>query len=130
MRTTADPILIVEDDAGTAELQKRVLERRGFSVLVSSGEHEALRALSGRRVALILLDNRLPDGVTGLDIFARLKEAGHDVPVILITAQADATTMAEAMKQGVRDFIAKSDGYLEFLPEVVARTLRQIETEQ
>jgi CheY-like chemotaxis protein len=82
---TRATVLIVEDDPGIAELEKSRLEEAGYEAVVTSTAEDALRALGGGSVDLILLDYRLPGGVDGLEFYARVKGAGYDVPVILVT---------------------------------------------
>src|SRR5204863_730221 len=90
---------------------------------------DALREVGGN-VDLVLLDYRLPDGMDGLDFYARVKAAGYDPPVILVTGFSDEATVIRALRAGVRDFVTKSVEYLDYLPEAVGRVLRQVQTER
>ncbi len=123
-------VLIVEDDAGVARLQQRRLERAGYEVVVSGTAEDGLRRLEQGGVDLILLDYRLPGDRTGLEIYAQLKEAGHDLPVILVTGFSEEAMVVRALRAGVRDFVTKSVEYLDYLPEAVGRVLKQVRTEQ
>jgi DNA-binding response OmpR family regulator len=78
------PILIVEDDPGTAALEKRHLERAGYASDTAATADEALARLRGRRYALLILDYRLPGAAEGLSFYQRLREEGYDLPVVLI----------------------------------------------
>ena len=127
-RRMMESILIVEDDAGIAALQRRALERAGYQVMVAGTLAEASRRVAQDSVQLLLLDYLLPDG-NGLELYRRLKQEGRDYPVILVTALAGESTMLEALREGVRDFITKSVEYLNFLPDVVERVLRQARLE-
>ena len=127
--THAATILVVDDDAGVAALQRRVLERMGYRVLVAARPDEALRRLEERAVALILLDHGLP-GEDGLTFFGRLQDLGVDVPVILVTGHGDLAIATRALRAGVRDFVVKSAGYLDYLPDAVARVLGQVAIER
>jgi PAS domain S-box-containing protein len=120
-------ILIVEDDPGVATLERQRLEPAGYTVSSASPDN-ALRLLVQREVDLILLDCRLPgDGLTFLD---RLRQAGHDVPVILVAGSSDEATVIRALRAGVRDFVTRSPEYLDYLPEAVGRVLAQVRTER
>ncbi len=58
-------VLLVEDDAGTAELMRRSLLRTGYSVDVATGVESGLEALRGNghgKFDVLLLDYHLPDG--------------------------------------------------------------------
>jgi two-component system, cell cycle sensor histidine kinase and response regulator CckA len=122
-------VLIVEDDAGIAELERSRLEEAGYRARVAPTAEAALRALEANDVDLILLDYRLPGDMDGLDFYARVKEAGYDVPVILVTGFSSEATVIQALRVGVRDFVTKSLEYLDYLPDAVGRVLGQVRTE-
>ena len=122
-------ILVVEDDPGIAELEKDRLMEAGYEILVAGTADEAIAHLGRQRVDLILLDYRLPGAENGLDFYARVKKAGFDPPVILVTGFGSETTVIQALRVGVRDFVTKSIEYLDYLPDAVGRVLRQVQTE-
>ena len=124
-----DVVLIVEDDAGVARLQQRRLERAGYQVFVAGTAEEGLCRLEQGGVDLVLLDYRLPGERTGLEVYAQLKEAGHDLPVILVTGFSEEAMVVRALRAGVRDFVTKSVEYLDYLPEAVARVLKLVRIE-
>jgi PAS domain S-box-containing protein len=123
-------VLIVEDDEGVADLERRRLERAGYAALSAATVETAMRALESSRIDLILLDYRLPGDVDGLDFYERMKSAGFDLPVILVTGFSNEATVIRALRVGVRDFVTKSTEYLDYLPEAVTRVLKQVHTEQ
>jgi CheY-like chemotaxis protein len=65
-------ILIVDDDATTRHVVRRVLTGAGFSVAVAKDGVEGLKALKARRFDLLLLDVWMPR-LTGLELLARLR---------------------------------------------------------
>lgn len=67
MTTATERVLVVEDDAGVAALERRRLERAGYTVAVASSADEALEQLNREGADLLLLDYRLPGGSDGLD---------------------------------------------------------------
>ena len=83
----ADPILLVEDDAGHCRTGAAAAGGGRLRRSSSAATAEAALARPGPRppVDLVLLDYRLPGGTDGLDFYARLKAAGLDPPVILVT---------------------------------------------
>src|SRR5262245_57091159 len=123
-------ILIVEDDPGAARLEGRSLERAGFAVRVAATAEEAMAALKRGGIDLVVMDYLLPGGVTGLDLHARIREAGADIPIILVTGYSDGSTIVRALRAGVRDFVSKSAEYLEYLPEAARRVLRHVRLER
>jgi PAS domain S-box-containing protein len=117
-------ILVVEDDAGVATLQRRRLERADFRVVLATDVPAAMRALQREAVDLVLLDYRL-GSTTGLDLHRRMKAAGFDVPVILVSAAMEDALVIEAIRAGVRDVVVKSPDYLDHLPDTVRAVLDQ-----
>lgn len=120
-------ILILEDDAGTARLQQRRLERAGYAAEWTAEAAHAWERLRQGGIDLLLLDQHF-DGQPedGLSFYSRLKTAGCDVPVILITGRHDDGLIIRALRAGVRDYIFKSPEYLDYLPEAVQRVLEQV----
>jgi PAS domain S-box-containing protein len=123
---SSDPrlILVVEDDAGVATLQRRRLERAGFRVVVTSHVTAAMTTLEQQPVDLVLLDYRL-GSTTGLDLHRRMKAAGFDVPVILVSAAMEDSLVIEAIRAGVRDVVVKTPDYLDYLSDAVRAVLDQ-----
>src|ERR1041384_1286950 len=117
--THANLVLVVEDDTGVATLQRRRLERAGYRVTACATAAEALRRVRAGGVDGIVLDYRLAADSTGLELYKELKEAGYDLPVILVTGFSDESTVIKALRSGVRDFVTKSPEYLDYLPEAV-----------
>jgi signal transduction histidine kinase len=123
-----DTILIVEDDPGIATLQQRILERAGFIVESIPEPAEARVRIARGGIDLLLLDNRLGGNREGLTFYRELKDAGFDLPVIMVTGFSDDATVIRALREGVFDYVTKSSEYLSYLPEAVRRALDQIHT--
>ena len=124
-----ETVLILEDEPGVALLQRRRLERAGFRVESAETAEGAFELLRQEEVALIVLDYNLP-GINGLEFYEQLKAAGQDIPVIIVTGFSRESTIIEALRAGVRDFVTKSMEYLDYLPEAVERVLKQVHTEK
>ena len=121
---TRQHILIVEDDTGVATLQRRRLERSGFTADVAPDTDSALARLAAGGVDLVVIDYRLGQ-TSGLDLHRRMNAAGFHVPVIMVSGSLDDATIIEAMRAGVRDVIVKTVDYLEYLPDAVRGVLQQ-----
>jgi len=122
-------ILIVEDDPGTANLQKRALERAGYEVISAGSVPEAVEAIRHSSVQLVMLDNRLPGHQSGVEFLGTLRTLAPDVPVIMVTGSEMEGTMIRALRGGVRDFIRKEADYLARLPQAVAGVLQNARLE-
>ena len=123
-------VLIVEDDPGVATLERRQLEQAGYAVEIASTIDEALAALRAGDVSLAVIDLRLQGGLSGLDLYERMKADGFDVPAILVTAFPDEQLSIRALRAGIRDYIPRSHDYLDYLPTAVDRIVTQVRVER
>ncbi len=101
-------VMIIEDDIAIAELHRKYLSQiDGFEVIgIATSKQEVELQLTALDPELILLDVYLPDG-NGLDILRTLRLEQKQCDVILITAARDVTTLQEAMRGGVVDYLLK-----------------------
>jgi PAS domain S-box-containing protein len=123
------PVLVVEDDEATAELERRVLERAGFRPQLTGTAAEALALLERQRFDAVLLDYRLPDGEPWSVVEAANLHTPR-IPVILVTAMGNERVAAEAIHRGIADYIRKADSFWEELPRLVERVTRLTSTEE
>jgi PAS domain S-box-containing protein len=123
-------VLVVEDDIGIATLQKRRLERSGYSVVIANDAQQAESIVAEGKVNLLVLDYHLQGTTTGLDVFERLKAQGFNIPAILVTAFGDQDVTIRALRAGVRDFVPKTADYLDQLPSAVDRVIAQSRVER
>lgn len=130
LATAGSAILLVEDEAQIARIEQWQLEEAGYRVTQVARGDDALAAVGSQQFDVAVLDFRLGDGQTGLDVYAEMRAAGHDLPVILVTAFDDPETAIAALRAGVRDFIPKSAEFLDYLPRAVDRVLTHERTRQ
>src|SRR5438477_1009449 len=123
-------ILLVEDDPGVARLEQLRLERAGYAVTTAATAEEGLRRVADGRVELIVLDQQLTSGTSGLEFFRQVKAAGYSVPAILVTGMQEESLLVEALRAGVRDFVPKTQHFLNHLEPIVTRVLDQVRTER
>jgi DNA-binding response OmpR family regulator len=100
-------ILVAEDDAAIARLLERALGVR-YDVVVASDGPGALSQAADLTPDLLMLDIAMP-GLDGFGVAERLRSlpSFKNVPVIFITAQANATANLRALEMGASDFITK-----------------------
>jgi signal transduction histidine kinase len=122
--------LIVEDDLGVAHLVRARLERAGYIAETAATAEEGMERVHRGGVDLLILDQRLPSGVSGLQLYERIKAAGFEAPAILATGFSDEATLLQALRAGVRDFVPKAADYLNYLVPAVARVLKEVGTER
>jgi PAS domain S-box-containing protein len=122
-------VLVVEDDPGVATLERKQLQRAGYDVEVAATAEEALDMVRRGKVNVAVLDLRL-EGTSGLDLYQRMKSEGWNIPAILVTAFPDQAVAIRALRSGIRDFVPKSTGYLDYLPGAVDRVAAQARVER
>jgi DNA-binding response OmpR family regulator len=112
---TVATILVVDDEPRIVQLVRDYLEHGGFTVMVASDGHAALRSARTGRPDLIVLDLGLP-GLDGLDVARSLRRESA-VPIIMLTARTDETDKLVGLELGADDYLTKP-----FSPkELVAR---------
>jgi CheY-like chemotaxis protein len=99
-------ILIVEDEPNVRLVFRTALESGDCRVSTAADGAAALACLSREKFDLVLLDLQMP-GAGGMQVLARIREQGDDVPVIIISAHDEAPNVVRAMKLGAIDFLAK-----------------------
>jgi DNA-binding NtrC family response regulator len=105
----AEIILIVDDDPVQRRLVENMVRRFGYEAMTADGGEAAIGALFGAgaaRIDGVILDLVMPD-LDGLGVLARMREAGHNVPVIVQTAHGGIDNVISAMRAGAVDFIVK-----------------------
>ncbi|WP_020146273.1 EAL domain-containing protein [Thioalkalivibrio sp. ALJ15] len=122
-------VLVVEDQAADADLQRRSIERGvpSAQVVVADTLKGAREALADQTFDCALVDLRLPDG-NGLDLVAELRDQGRPEAVIVLTGHGEQETVIAAFRSGADDYLTKAEGYLERLPTriVDARSHRDL----
>lgn len=104
--TTSLCVLIVEDQRDIAANIWDYLERRGYRVdHCADGASGLARAMQGG-FDVIVLDLGLPR-LDGLDLCRRLREAGHGVPVLMLTARDTLDDKLRGFSEGADDYLVK-----------------------
>ncbi|CUA92191.1 response regulator [Pannonibacter indicus] len=98
-------ILLVDDDSRIRDLLGRVLQENGYRVTTAANAAEARRCLSGLAFDLLILDIMMP-GENGLDLAASLR-ADSPVPILMLTARAEAEDRIAGLEAGVDDYLPK-----------------------
>jgi DNA-binding response OmpR family regulator len=100
-----DRILIVEDDGDVREMLRTLLEDDGYAVLEASDGDVAVTRILAEQPDLVLLDLRLP-GRHGLDV-CRVVRQSSNVPILVVSAQADSVDVVAALESGADDYVTK-----------------------
>src|SRR5690349_11390405 len=84
-------ILVIDDDPHFLRVLQRILSGERFGVTATSNSCEAIEFLSSHKFDLIICDLRMP-GCDGLTVLQSLRNAGNDVPLIILTAYGEVDT--------------------------------------
>jgi len=112
--------LLIDDDARLAELLDGNLRPQGVALVHAGGGQAGLAALAGGGFDAVLLDVMMP-GLDGLSVLRRLRDAGHRVPVIMLTARGDEADRVVGLELGADDYVAKP-----FSPRELLARLRAV----
>jgi two-component system nitrogen regulation response regulator GlnG len=99
-------ILVIDDDSEIRYSLKRVLEARGYSVLLAGSGEEGIEVAKKEQPALIFSDNRM-SGISGIEALQHLRKIAPRSMVVIMTAYSTTQTAIEAMKFGAFDYIVK-----------------------
>jgi len=113
-------VLLIDDDARLAELLDANLKPQGVALVHAGGGQAGLAALAGGGFDAVLLDVMMP-GLDGLSVLRTLRDAGHRVPVIMLTARGDEADRVVGLELGADDYVAKP-----FSPRELLARLRAV----
>jgi two-component system phosphate regulon response regulator OmpR len=117
-------IWVVDDDPELRTMLATYLCDQGYQVRTLADGSQLTARLSGQlggeRPDLLVLDLMLP-GDDGLTLLRRLRDAGDDLPVLMLTARADAVDRIIGLEQGADDYLAKP-----FLPRELSARIEAV----
>lgn len=100
-------VMIVEDDEMIREMMDITLSQAGYGVAAVGSGESALDLLKRVRVDLVLLDVHMPR-MSGLDVLMAMGRMGRNTPpVLMVTANRQADTVAEAIRLGCIGYMSK-----------------------
>ena len=106
---SAKRILLVEDDAETAELIAEDLQERGYIVSIANDGHSGLSAILKTDPDLVLCDINMP-GMSGFEVMEQLVALApsHEaVPFVFLTARTDRDSELKGRRLGADDYVTK-----------------------
>jgi two-component sensor histidine kinase len=120
-------ILLVEDNLGDVRLLREMFATEppgSFEITHLPRLGLALNHLAKGAVDIVILDLGLPDG-NGMDIVRRVRKLAPEVPVIVLTGWDDDAAVAEAMKEGVQDYLVKGQIETRALPRALRHAIER-----
>ncbi|MCB9983211.1 MAG: response regulator [Rhodospirillales bacterium] len=124
-------VLVVDDDRRIRDLLCRYLEEQGFVVVAAGDAFEAEVLLKSFEVDVLVVDVMMP-GKTGLE-FTQEYRAGHDTPVLLLTALGETEDRISGLEAGADDYLPKPFEPRELvlrLNAILKRTVRPLQVER
>jgi two-component system response regulator VicR len=114
-------ILVVDDEPDILELIKDILKSK-YEVYTAKNVKEAVSTLEKIKIDLIILDIMMPQ-IDGWDFLWMIRgsEKYREIPVIIVTARADAEDKLIGLKEGVKDYIVKP-----FLPNELINRVEEV----
>ncbi|MDQ0286242.1 DNA-binding response OmpR family regulator [Desulfofundulus luciae] len=112
-------ILIVEDEEGTRNYVRFVLEQNGFTVYEAACGEKALELVPCVQPHLVLLDIKLP-GVDGYEVCRRIRNNHPGAGIIMLTACDEGINKVKGLELGADDYIVKPFDSLELAARVKA----------
>lgn len=116
-------ILLVEDEARLARAVRRLLEEEGHVVDHVADGLEAVDRAGAGAFEIILLDVMLPS-LDGYAVATRLRAAGDETPILMLTARDDIRDRVKGLDSGADDYLVKPFALSELLARIRALTRR------
>ncbi|MCU7853694.1 MAG: response regulator transcription factor [Candidatus Thiodiazotropha sp. (ex Monitilora ramsayi)] len=99
-------LLLVEDDEMLGDGVQTVLQRRGLGIDWVRDGISAMQSLKSYRYDVLVLDLNIP-WLSGLEVLARLREEGNQIPVLVLTARSEVVDRVAALDSGADDYVVK-----------------------
>jgi DNA-binding NtrC family response regulator len=106
MDTTANRILIVDDEPEMCSLLSDILKEEGYEVATATSGEKALAKMGEQEFAVVITDLNMK-GMPGMTLLKEIRRLHPDINVIIMTAFGSVETAIEAMKQGAYDYVMK-----------------------
>lgn len=119
-------VLVVDDVEANRSVVCRRLERLNYVMSAADSGESALRLIDQQTFDIILLDYMMPD-MNGIDVLRELRTNSRagDVPIIMLTARADAQTVVASLEAGADDYVSKPIDFDVLAARIEAQLLRR-----
>ena len=102
----AGAVLIADDEKNVAEGLQMILSEDGYDAEMATDGEEAWEKVQEKDFGVVLADLNMPK-LDGLELFAKMRDAGISSEFIVITGEASVDTAVEAMRHGAYDYLTK-----------------------
>jgi DNA-binding response OmpR family regulator len=114
---------VIDDDPGSQQIMRRVLEGAGYDVTIAASDQIAMDVFRTTRAGLVILDASLP-GKSTQDLCCQIRNKSKSVSILVLSAICDIEELVLLLKLGADDYITKPFNRLEFLARIRAAMRR------
>ena len=118
-------VLVVDDDKAVRESLRRSLEFNGYDVALAGDGAEALAGIATTHPDVVVMDVMMPR-LDGLEATRAMRSAGHDVPILVLTARDAVGDRVEGLDAGADDYLTKPFALAELLARLRALLRRVV----
>lgn len=121
-------VVIVEDEADTADMLAEMMRLIGFTVYKSAGGLRALDMIAEKKPTAILLDQMMPE-ISGLEMLSSIRQDARlrQIPVIIVSAKSLPADLRQGLEAGAACYLTKpvAFGDLKQAVESIISTINQ-----
>jgi two-component system, OmpR family, response regulator MprA len=122
-------VLVVDDDRAVRESLRRSLEFNGYQVSMAADGAEALAGIGAVKPDVVVMDVMMPR-LDGIEATRALRAAGHDVPILVLTARDAIGDRVDGLDAGADDYLTKPFALQELLARLRALLRRVVPAEE
>ncbi len=112
-------VLVVDDEPAVRDALRRALALEGYHVDLAADGAEAMRRLAAQPPDAMILDLLMPE-IDGLELCRRIRNAGNETPVLVLTARDGVADRVTGLDAGADDYLAKPFALEELLARLRA----------
>ena len=117
-------VYVVDDDADVRDSMRRLLESQDYRVEAFESGEAFIAKYDPNAIAVLLLDQRMPGGMTGTEVQDHLIARKATIPIVFLTGHGDVPIVVSALKKGAADFLQKPVK-IEILLPLIAKLLNE-----
>ena len=117
--TRREKILVLDDDKRWLEQVDNILSPH-YDVELTTSYRQAIRKVGIEHYAIVVLDMKLPDGVSGVDVLVKMRKRVPNLRAIILTGYDKSSLAVASMRVGALDYITKT-------PELPSKLIASID---